>query len=236
MKKTKKNAILRVAVLLFAVTLLSTGLLGGTLAKYISSSGTVGGTARVAKWGVEIDFNESAAPLFAETYTVDDTTVTSLTSNLSVSADTAVLAPGTSGELSKITVSGKPEVACRVEISTGASEILGWVLEDGNTAYEPVLWTLVVGGTSLVTGGSFQTLTDALDAIVTNGDEVFDPNTDLENKIGEIEISWEWPFEVGADAGAIAANDAKDTYLGNLKGPAVPTITLNFGITITQID
>lgn len=49
----KKNRMLRMASALLILTLLTTSVIGGTFAKYVSE-GSVSDTARVAKWGVEI--------------------------------------------------------------------------------------------------------------------------------------------------------------------------------------
>ena len=46
----KKNRMLRLASALLILTLLTTSVIGGTFAKYVST-GSVSDTARVAKWG-----------------------------------------------------------------------------------------------------------------------------------------------------------------------------------------
>lgn len=218
MKKTKKNATLRIAVVLLAVTLLSTGLLGGTLAKYVTA-GTTYDTARVAKWGVTITA-DSTDELFKTTYATTDT---SYTGDLTVSATTEVLAPGTSGKAVGFTIAGTPEVASRLSFTVNEtdSKLTGWT--DGTDPYEPVKWTLTVGGVKKVEGGTFTALIAGLKAQTAD----FAPNTDLASGLS-YEISWEWPFSTSE------ANDAKDTYLGDLA--TAPTVTLDFGITITQID
>ena len=89
MQKTKKNWTLRVAGLALAFTLVSTSLLGGTLAKYVS---TVNGSdeARVAKW---IDGTSLTINLFDGT----DSHVF-LTTGKNVGTDgKKLVAPGTSG-------------------------------------------------------------------------------------------------------------------------------------------
>lgn len=244
MEKTKKkNAILRVAVVLFALTLLSTGLLGGTLAKYVTEGGAATSTARVAKWGVKIEATQSTDTLFKTQYLSTDSGYGTGKMSVIATADAGsgpdkVLAPGTKGSLPTISVSGEPEVACRVVISTSGSAP-GWKVPDPNNSeqkidYEPVEWTLKVGSTTPVDGGTFSNLTTALSKILEGGaTKDYAPGTDLSDEIGDIEISWEWPFDDITNPGV---NDANDTYLGNLTGNDVPKITLEFGITITQID
>ncbi|MGM0214889.1 hypothetical protein [Enterococcus sp. AZ109] len=48
----KSNKSVKTAVLLFGAVLLTTSLLGGTLAKYVGEIGTATDTARVARWGI----------------------------------------------------------------------------------------------------------------------------------------------------------------------------------------
>ena len=48
-----KNYLMRIASILFIVTLISTCCVSGTFAKYVTSA-SASDTARVAKWGVSI--------------------------------------------------------------------------------------------------------------------------------------------------------------------------------------
>ena len=157
MQKTKKNWTLRMAVLALAFTLVSTCLLGGTLAKYITT-GSGSDSARVAKWGVEVNAGGS---LFATTYPI-------LTTNPAVGTLSVVtnptgdgmklVAPGTgstqiAGTDLNFGITGTPEVACTITISTAGSTFTGWdydldALANGgaNTGtpdyYEPVKWSI----------------------------------------------------------------------------------------------
>lgn len=229
MKKTKKNATLRIAVVLLAVTLLSTGLLGGTLAKYVSA-GTTSDTARVAKWGVTITAASDADDFFKSQYDIEETDYNgSVTLAVESSNKTdKVLAPGTSGTLAAFSVTGTPEVASRLTFTVGAESKISddWLYE--GSKYEPVLWSLKVAGVEKLLAGN-----QSFDALLTelgNISAEFAPGTNLANSTDGVDsyvISWKWPFEVDG-------NDVKDTALGNLS--AAPTINLDFGITITQID
>lgn len=62
----KSNKSVKTAVLLFGAVLLTTSLLGGTLAKYTGTIGEASDTARVAKWNV--DESVQAFDLFSNSY------------------------------------------------------------------------------------------------------------------------------------------------------------------------
>jgi hypothetical protein len=119
MSKTKKNWVLRVAMLALALTLISTCLLSGTLAKYVST-GTGKDSARVAKWGVEITSNKA---LFDTEYNADDSAYGA--ANLSVQSSNGdnLVAPGTEGTAAAFSITGKPEVACNVTVDASASAL-----------------------------------------------------------------------------------------------------------------
>ena len=105
----RKNKTMRIASLLLVAVLMTTCIISGTYAKYVTS-GEVSDTARVAKFGVTVT---ATSDLFKAEYATDDT---SYTGSLSVKAsnDDDVVAPGTKGNISAAGLSGKPEVAVRV--------------------------------------------------------------------------------------------------------------------------
>lgn len=125
----KKNKMMRLASVLLVLTLLTTGIIGGTLAKYVTDgSGT--DTARIAKFGVVAAVS---GDLFGSTYAkADGNTIVSYSTDDAtvkadgVSADDAdnVVAPGTKNEKGMtLSVSGTPEVSTQV--------ILGNAKKDG---------------------------------------------------------------------------------------------------------
>ena len=225
MKTTKKKRnfyILLSIVLMF--TLVSACLMGGTLAKYVTS-GAGGDTARVAKWGVEVSALETGANgLFKTEYAAYENGASSGALSVKTSPGENVVAPGTGEKgVSGFSVSGMPEVACRLTVDASASSISGWDYDPGGVVkYEPVLWTLTDPlGSEIVKNGTFADLKAALDEITFK----FDPLDDLAAKFGSYTIDWSWPF---------AGDDAGDTYYGNKA--SAPTIFLSYVVTITQID
>ncbi len=219
MKKTENKNLLKVILILLVVLLISASLLSRTLARYISSAPLADSTARVAKWGVEIN---ASGDLFADAYAADDSSYTDGDTVISGNQD-LVVAPGTSGNSGSFSITGTPEVATRVMIVDRGSTLSGWEHEVSGVNYEPVLWTLTKGATTVVNGGS---LADLIAALTTTTYEL-EPGTDLSGEALDFEISWEWPF---------VGNDEADTIYGNQEGSDVPTITLALDITVVQVD
>lgn len=236
----KKIKFMRVAAVLLILCLATTCAISSTFAKY-TTEGSATDTARVAKWGVTASVT---GDVFAETYAKNDSAFTA-NANSVVSSETGenVVAPGTSGNLSAITLEGNPEVAVRVEANIDL-ELVGWEYKENPEAtaamYCPIVFK--VGGTAVDVSAC--TTLDEVEAAVEEavikailGDTVtvaddttgkkasvdYAANTNL--AAGTTAVTWEWAFD---------GDDAKDTYLGNLE--TAPTISITTGITVTQID
>ncbi len=131
----KKNRMLRLASALLILTLLTTSVIGGTFAKYVSE-GSVSDTARVAKWGVEI---KTSGTLYSDAYAKaaesGDTGNLPATWAASPSADSItvaastqndnIVAPGTKSydHGLSFSISGTPEVAVTVKATIKAEDI-----------------------------------------------------------------------------------------------------------------
>ena len=110
----KKNKMMRLASMLLVVTLLSTCIISGTFAKYVTTD-SASDTARVAKWGMTVSAGGS---LFAENYYPFSTEETSnqISAVAKYSADSSngenIVAPGTKNDVGvTLSVKGTPEVA-----------------------------------------------------------------------------------------------------------------------------
>ena len=132
----KKNKMMRIASILLVVTLLSTCVISGTFAKYVTKAEGQD-QARVAKWGVLVTVEGG---VFADKYEATDTDYLNAKGVYSVEAFAAegetadqVVAPGTNsdqvGTTMKASVTGKPEVAARYAIT--ASDMKDIVLKAG---------------------------------------------------------------------------------------------------------
>lgn len=116
----KKNRMMRLASVLLVLTLLSTSVISGTFAKYVTSESTTD-SARVAKWGVVASVK---GDLFGQTYAAasDNNIIDYNTYGGTVSADKVtdfVVAPGTQNiDAMTISISGTPEVASKVIVDS----------------------------------------------------------------------------------------------------------------------
>lgn len=256
----KKSKTLKFALGVLVLCLITTCVMGTTLAKY-TTGGTAADEARVAKWGVSVQME--ADPLFVNSYNKTDAKYTKMLSVTSSDGNN-VVAPGTDSTQANgsavFTISGTPEVAVRVKIEmTNVKDVF---LKAGtyndptvatgtftlNADYYPVVFTLkqVVGEnkTPLVTGtlAQVQTFLNAYNNMGANGTtdndnngREYKPNTVLD---ATFELSWAWAF---------GGNDKADTYLGNLMAGQNPenktegtdyclNVKYDLSVTVEQVD
>ena len=166
----KKNWIAKVAVLMLALTMITSCFVGSTFAKYITKAeGT--DTARVAKWGILLTVSGNAFDYQYKTHeTEDEYGYDGEYSVIAENEKDALVAPGTSSDDLDAnlvaTVKGKPEVATRYTLT--AEKVEDVVLpagtytdytqlvkaDDGTygytgefelkQAYTPVKWNLLI--------------------------------------------------------------------------------------------
>ena len=238
----KKNRFLKTAGALLILCLLTTCVIGTTFAKY-TTGGETEDSARVAKWGVELELAANNE-LFENEYIGTDSKVT-------VQAATDVVAPGTEQKTAAVfSISGTPEVAVRITIDFTVNDDVflkggaGVKYDDYTTAvdgdtfdlasdYYPVVFTLrqtkdADGDTDVqIAQGNLEAIKTALDAY---SGAYYAPNTDLE---AEFKLTWAWSF---------TGNDKADTYLANLPvgsdTPGVYNTKVGFEIEIRveQVD
>lgn len=236
---SKKNWTLRAAVLMLALVLITSCFVGGTFAKYVTSkSGT--DSARVAKFGVTVTAN---GDVFAKEYDTDDQTVVGTITKSVISTD-KVVAPGTTsnGDFVAATITGTPEVAVRVSYKLDAAslQLENWKDGDGKFYCPLVFKVKTENGNTVVSGMEFQTA-EAMKAALVNAVAAYTkdyaPGTDLSGEAAKtLAISWEWPFETGADANK-PANNVRDTFLGDEAAAGrAATVSLTLATTVTQID
>ena len=224
----KKNIAMRVAAFLFILTMISTCAFATTFAKYTTSKSATD-TARVAKWGVEVEVESTAFTQWYKNEAVESTDTT-----LTVAGSEKVVAPGTEGTLFTLSIKGTPEVDTKVIIDFSMT-LTGWTVN--STEYCPLVFTVNSGSeiknvTSVdsliaelekaIEGTSNQTTIDGKTVGVYNYDANVSP-------AHSITVTWAWAFE-GND-------DAKDTALGTAAANgSAPTILFNIGCTVEQVD
>lgn len=224
----KKNWMMRAAVLMLALVLVTSCFVGGTFAKYVTK-GEGSDTARVAKFGVEVTANGS---MFAKEY--DDEVVAKTVIS---STEDKVVAPGTKGKMVSMTLTGTPEVSVRVSYDATDKVVLSddWKAADGSF-YCPLIFKIKGTDGNLAIEGSTYTdktkLQNAIVEAINSYSKTYAPNTDL-SLIGNdaLTISWEWPFSTSNE------NDVKDTYLGDQAAAGhAATVSIEVATTVTQID
>ena len=234
-----KTWTMRAAVLMLALVLITSCIVSGTFAKYVTKdSGT--DSARVAKFGVTVTANGT---MFAKEYATDDQTVVGTIAKSVISTD-KVVAPGTesNGDFVAATVAGTPEVAVRVsyKLDTATLQLENWKDGDGQFYCPLVFKVKTPDGNTVISGMEFQTA-EAMKAALVNAVAAYTkdyaPGTDLSGKAADtLAISWEWPFETGADADK-PTNNVKDTFLGDEAAAGrAATVSLTLATTVTQID
>lgn len=245
----KKNKSMRLAGGLMIATMLSTSIVSGTYAKYVTSDNAED-SARVAKFGVTVTASGS---LFDKTYyavnnanngnkpgngTADTDNTTLTVESLE---DDNVVAPGTKNDDGiTFAIAGTPEVDVKLDVvvdevkevflkgtTTKLPDMTTGDAEDtfDNTVdYYPVKFTLTqtkttAEGKETTNLVTAGTLAKVEEELETLSNNSIDANTDLAGAIGTLKLTWEWDFE---------GNDKADTLLGDLAAGTtlVPATTL----------
>lgn len=223
----KKNKMMRAASFLLVAVLLTTSVISGTFAKYVTSANATD-SARVAKWGVEI--NTTDYDMFDENYNTDANTF-GYTAQYSVSAGEDVVAPGTTKALNMTDITGVPEVAVNVKYEAVLT-LTNWEV-DGDE-YCPIVFN--VGGETYGTDDTGAThksadiaaLKTAVETAIAASSANYEPGENLSTTATSPEVTWSWAYE---------GDDAKDTALGDVAADGnAATISLKVTTTVTQID
>lgn len=203
----KKNRMMRLASLLLVLVLMTSSVVGGTFAKYVTK-GEVADEARVAAWGfgdaTTITFN-----LFDDVY---NDTVDSVDGK-------NVIAPGTSKtdtvklNYADTTGKGAPEVDYKVELNVKAHSVAQDIDNHKN-----ITWNF--NGTNYDT---FSAMVAAIDAYEVN----VEANA-LPDIATGLTIGWNWEFSTSE------SDDAFDTAMGN-KG-TLDEVSLTIEYVATQLD
>ena len=232
---------MRIASFLLIAVLLSTSAISGTYAKYVTAD-KADDTARVAKFGVEIEPN---GEMFLKYYGKDDDTYSKSDDTVVTSDEWKLVAPGTKRDMTKVHLTGTPEVAVRVSYAADIT-LDGWTLSNGDE-YCPIVFTIngktygTVDTAANEQSDTVEKLIARLEKVISEYYQDYAPNTVLDTIYAmddnALEISWEWPFETGSTPDQIAANDIKDTDLGNKAAAGYhAVIKVEVTTTVTQID
>ena len=229
----KKNRMMRIAAVVAVLALLTTCIISGSFAKYVTTGNAASDTARVAKWGVKVEASSSLALAdvsYTANGTYNDASGNAISATVAATNGTdEIMAPGTTkSDVAVITLSGTPEVAVSVAY-TGTVTLDGWTLSN-NSFYCPLKFTI---GSTVIEGATYTdkaTLKSDLEAALTSTVN-YAPNTNLSTINAGKTVKWEWPFTVENSG---VSNDAKDTELGSKS--VAPTISISLSATVTQLD
>lgn len=220
----KKNGLLlRIGVAAMVLTLASTSLMSGTLAKYFSeSTGTA--AAIIAKWNPQAKINNQIASEWTVNLAATQTNVPGASSNSQVASDR--IAPGMKG-------------AFPIEVSSNGSEVaIDYKIEASIPNYKP----------SLITDNLIFKVYDDTNYSEGGGTPVSLSKAPAELESGTIPVSgsgkvtkyvyWEWPYET--TSGGVSTNDQEDTDAGKDAATASnaegQTQNISITITMTQKD
>ena len=231
----RKNKMMRIASALLVAVLLTTCAISGTFAKYVTKK-TSNDVARVAKWGVEI--TAATDTMFdKEYYKKGSTTDLAVKTDISY-GDKNLVAPGTEGKLTDMTLSGTPEVAVSVTY-VATVKLTGWTINTSED-YFPIVFTLedktygVAGnGTLDYEYADSAALAAGLKSAIEGLAKEYPVNTDLSTVATDAPtLTWAWAFEPAA--GNTYHTNEKDTKLGDLA--TLPEISIIIETTVSQID
>lgn len=210
----KKNKVLRLASVLMMACLLTTCVISGTFAKYVSTT-SAQDQARVAYWGFKgatLEIND----LFDSAY------------DGSVGSTVDVIAPGTTGSTTiqyEYNANGSitaPEVAYKFEVSTEGSACATVIQDNANIA-----WALVAGDTApeadSAEWGTWSALLTEIAGLSVERVEAGNLPALSQN---EYTIAWKWDFEKDA------AGNTADTEMSD----SLAEVVLKITVTATQID
>jgi len=240
----KKNRTMRIAAVMLVFALLTTCIISGSFAKYVTTGNAGTDMARVAKWGVTVTSTTSAFGKVYNNATNGNTAVTAtyVASTHSVNALAAnnvtkndktyenVVAPGTKGTILSNAISGTPEVDCKIVYKVTTLNLDGWTItvDSSPVEYCPIVFT--IGGREVKQDAGESV--SAFAARVKNEIEglsvdKINAGTNLEtDNAYDKSISWEWVFDVSSDA------DTKDTLLSATNS----TIEFEMQVSVEQLD
>lgn len=239
---------------LLALTSVTACLVAGTFAKYVTS-GVATASARVAKFGVEVEISGDTS--FATSYdpTGDGAKEAGILAKVTSSNTDKVVAPGTAGKnFMNIKISGKPESAVSLyaeilgvgekpdpeEVFLTKGQYKDYTnmsntnnFQIGEEGYYPVVFALTDKSTdpnneTPAVTGNIAKINEYLDANVTSN---LDPNVEIKKTYS---LSWRWA--TGSPGDNATTVDSADTLLGNLSANKEKYIKSKYTPGMTDTD
>ena len=235
----KKNVMMRVASIMLVLVLMSSSVISGTFAKYVTQDKATD-SARVAHWGVEVVVTGEEA--FKTEY-ADESGLPDENDGLTVKSSTAkkLVAPGTKGTLATVDVNGSPEVDATIEFAADVT-ISDWLIDhDGDSTADYYYCPLVITvGTTKLVGNTYADAA-AFEAAIENQlnntyTQYYNAHTDLA-AVADVTVEWAWNFSTNTDD--VEQTDELDTILGDKAadlGDDADYIEFELKVTVTQVD
>ena len=218
----KKHNVMRVASAMAVVTLLSTSLISGTLAKYVSTKTSTGDTATVAKWSVKAGSDNSALNDITGTdsWTFDVFNTVRDTDGTKSETDVAEgkIAPGTSGYVD-LYVKNESEVTATYDIG----------FKSTNTNDIPLKYAIVT-----ITGNNATRPAD--DAEWKSDISTLIKSDKLAVGAETVGYRLYWKWDIGAADTVEDETNKADTKLGTDAQTNAATATVTATVTATQVD
>ncbi len=222
MRKSNK-IVFGIASVLLSATMLTTSAISTTFAKYVTRTDDFSDSARVAKWGGEIE-------------------------EITASKTAVKMKPGEQGELVRIKTKGVPEVAHLVDLDAVLNIDSGYRKINKGEDYFPILITVGVEGSALNVNGKtttnhykhfYMTMTSSKGNKITTVDALIEEikkcaaGTEFsnisvapgENKPLEFYVNWQWFY----DDAAIDASSLDSTIKTALKAYQNPELDTLIG-------
>lgn len=218
----KKNIMMRLSAILLVAVLLTTCVISGTWAKYVTTSDKAVDSATVAKWGILMTVTGDDAVYNDETLAIKDA------ETLKVKTD-ALCAPGTYEKLTTFTLTGTPEVAYKISVVVDL-KLTNWKV--AGVDYCPLVFT--VAGAEYKIEGDITSVAELEEAVENaikvaiagdaSGVKSYNAGVAVPTTANSVLVDWTWAFE---------GDNAKDTVLGDA---ANATIGFELQVTVTQED
>lgn len=122
----KKNTMMRLASFLLIAVLITTSAISGTYAKYVTQD-SASDTARVAKWGIDVQVGGSLFGKYYEAHSTSggDVITAAAADSVDTSDDTTIVAPGTKNQSDEgftISITGIPEVSYEITATSNGNK------------------------------------------------------------------------------------------------------------------
>ena len=240
MKKqgAKSSIFIRMALVLFVFATILTTIVSNMYAKFVSEIDNDSPTASATAWGFNINFDGSN--MFSQHYQGGVKAEAGLKNEdyaVRAQAEGTVVTPDTSGEM-VLTITGSAEVKAKITMSADGEDVS---VKYSGVNYVPIKWSLTVYDNG-VENKIFSKKSFAEMITYLNSFE-YTVNASAEADLRFV-ISWEWPYENGADDAEKALYNELDSVIAaysqgktiDLKYNVNTKLDFSFGVIMEQVD